>query len=469
MSEQQEKKPNIFLRLLAFLVTLALILGALALVVYRDRLNLDAVKRWLSFRKVETGDTGEAAPFTHAGGDKLSVEYLEDGVVMTSTSGVHYYSFSGEPYAEEVVTMENPVLCAGSRAAVAYDVGGQSLFVLRGESETMDLSLDSGELLSARVNDSGYLAVTAQQSGYKGAVTLYNAGGEKVIQINLSSTFLVDAAPSPDGRMVAAVAMDSDGGSFRSRVLFYQVNQKEPSLEVSLGGSSVLDMRYTDSGLWVLGESSLMIVSPKDGSVQTYSFGRSYLKGCDLSGDGFALVLLDLMLPGLTGEEFIAKVRQHGTMPIIVLSAKAGVEDRVKVLRLGADDFIPKPFDNQEVLARVEAQLRRVKKFSAPPEKKQRFVCGDLCLDREEFTVTAEGNPVTLTAREFEILALLMEYPKRVFTREQIYQHVWGEDYFGDDNTVNVHISNLRSKLGKVSKQEFIKTVWGIGFKMADC
>lgn len=184
--------------------------------------------------------------------------------------------------------------------------------------------------------------------------------------------------------------------------------------------------------------------------------------------EGFDLVLLDLMLPGLTGEEFIAQVRRNGTMPIIVLSAKAGVEDRVKVLRLGADDFIPKPFDNQEVLARVEAQLRRVKKFSAPPEKKQRFVWGDLCLDREEFTVTAEGKPVTLTAREFEILALLMEYPKRVFTREQIYQHVWGEDYFGDDNTVNVHISNLRSKLGKVSKQEYIKTVWGIGFKMAD-
>ena len=184
--------------------------------------------------------------------------------------------------------------------------------------------------------------------------------------------------------------------------------------------------------------------------------------------EGFDLVLLDLMLPGLTGEEFIARVRQHGTMPIIVLSAKAGVEDRVKVLRLGAADFIPKPFDNQEVLARVEAQLRRVRKFSAPAEKKQRFVCGDLCLDREEFTVTAAGNPVTLTAREFEILALLMEYPKRVFTREQIYQHVWGEDYFGDDNTVNVHISNLRSKLGKASKQEYIKTVWGIGFKMAD-
>ena len=169
----------------------------------------------------------------------------------------------------------------------------------------------------------------------------------------------------------------------------------------------------------------------------------------------FDLVLLDLMLPGLTGEEFITRIRRGRTMPIIVLSAKAGLEDKVNVLRLGADDFIPKPFDNLEVLARVEAQLRRVQKFSAPPERRQ-FVCGDLVLDREEFSVTAGGEPVVLTAREFEILALLMEYPKRVFTREQIYQHVWGEEYFGDDNTVNVHISNLRAKLGRV------------GFKMAE-
>ena len=181
----------------------------------------------------------------------------------------------------------------------------------------------------------------------------------------------------------------------------------------------------------------------------------------------YDLVLLDLMLPGLTGEEFIAEMRQKKTMPIIVLSAKAGLEDRVNVLRLGADDFIPKPFDNAEVLARVEAQLRRVQRFSAPPERRQ-FVCGDLVLDREEFSVTAGGEPVVLTAREFEILALLMEYPKRVFTREQIYQHVWGEEYFGDDNTVNVHVSNLRSKLGRVSDREYIKTVWGIGFKMAE-
>ena len=179
----------------------------------------------------------------------------------------------------------------------------------------------------------------------------------------------------------------------------------------------------------------------------------------------YDLVLLDLMLPGITGEEFIARMRKKRTMPIIVLSAKAGLESRVNVLRLGADDFIPKPFDNDEVLARVEAQLRRYKQFSAPGGG-QVLRCGDLELDREAIRVTAGGKEVALTAREFEILSLLMSYPRKVFTREQLYESAWGGEYMGDDNTVNVHISNLRSKLSKVSDREYIKTVWGIGFKM---
>ena len=181
----------------------------------------------------------------------------------------------------------------------------------------------------------------------------------------------------------------------------------------------------------------------------------------------YDLVLLDLMLPGLTGEELIAQLRQRKTMPIIVLSAKTGLEDRVNVLRLGADDFIPKPFDNAEVLARVEAQLRRYKQFSGP-EGGRVLTHGDLVLDKDSVTVTAAGKPVPLTAREFHILTLLMEHPKKVFTREQLYQQVWEGAYMGDDNTVNVHISNLRSKLAKASPTEYIKTVWGIGFKMSD-
>lgn len=180
----------------------------------------------------------------------------------------------------------------------------------------------------------------------------------------------------------------------------------------------------------------------------------------------YDLVLLDLMLPGLTGEEFITRIRGRRTMPIIVLSAKVAVEDRVNVLKLGADDFIPKPFDNNEVLARVEAQLRRARQFSVPGEEKRALRLADLELDRDAVSVTAGGRPVTLTAREFEILALLLSNPNKVFTRAQIYERVWGEEFFGDENTVNVHVSNLRSKLSKVSEKEYIKTVWGIGFKM---
>ncbi|WP_186564978.1 response regulator transcription factor [Lawsonibacter celer] len=181
----------------------------------------------------------------------------------------------------------------------------------------------------------------------------------------------------------------------------------------------------------------------------------------------YDLVLLDLMLPGLTGEEFIARVRKRRTMPILVLSAKAGLEDRVNVLRLGADDFIPKPFDNAEVLARVEAQLRRYKQFSSA-DGNTVLTHGDLKLDREGVSVTIGDEPVALTAREFEILKLLMEHPKKVFTRAQLYEQVWGGEYFGDDNTVNVHISNLRAKLAKLSPAEYIKTVWGIGFKLSE-
>lgn len=182
----------------------------------------------------------------------------------------------------------------------------------------------------------------------------------------------------------------------------------------------------------------------------------------------YDLVLLDLMLPGLTGEEFIAQIRRDKTMPILVLSAKVAVDDRVNALKLGADDFIPKPFDNSEVLARVEAQLRRYRRFSQAAGGTE-LACGGLTLSREDHTVTLDGGEVALTAREFAILALLMEHPKRAFSRAQIYESVWGEEFMGDDNTVNVHVSNLRAKLSKAAPgREWIKTVWGIGFKMAE-
>lgn len=286
------KKPNIFFRLFALVVTAALVLGALALVVYRDTYNVGTLKRWLAYRDMPTSETGEAAPFTHAGGDKLSTAYLDSGVVTVSAAGAHYYGLDGEHLAEEVLSMENPVLSASRTAAVAYDAGNQSLFLFRSGTETFKLTLTgSNNLLSARVNDSGWLAVTAQQSGFKGAVTVYNSRGTEVITVGLSSVFAVDAAVSPDGQSVAVITMGQENGNFFSRLLLYPLDQTEPSAQVELGALTVLDLDYEEDLLWVLGEDRLLTVSTDGTTVNSYFLTPNYLKGCSLKGDGFALLL----------------------------------------------------------------------------------------------------------------------------------------------------------------------------------
>lgn len=299
--DTQSKKPNIFFRLAALAITAALVIGALALVVYRDRLNLDSLQRWLAYRSVQTDGTGQTAlPFTYAGGESVSVAYLNDGILFSSASGAHYYSPAGELYAEEVLSMEHPILSASGRCGVVYDAGGQSLFLFQQAQEAFSLSLDGdADLLSARVNDSGWLTVTAQQSGYKGAVTVYDGHHEKVIEIRLSSTFVVDAALSPDCKTVAIVTINQQGGSFSSQVSFYPVNQTTPTATIDLGTTMVLDLDFETDFLWVLGEDSLQIIQNSDHTIRSYNFGSQYLKGCNLNGNGFAMLLLGRYRTGI--------------------------------------------------------------------------------------------------------------------------------------------------------------------------
>ncbi|MCI9310047.1 MAG: hypothetical protein HFF51_02870 [Lawsonibacter sp.] len=289
------KKPNPLLRLLALLATAALLLGAMILVIYRDTINMNTFKHWLDYQRMDTGATGESAPFSHAGGDKLSIAYLNSGVVTASAAGAHYYGLDGQQLAEEVRSLENPVLTASRSTAVVYDAGNQSLFAFRDGEKNFSLSLEGGaDLLSARPNDGGWLAVTAQQSGYKGAVTVYDRRGEPVIQISLSSTFAVDAAISPDGRTVAVVTIGQENGAFFSRLLLYSVDKTEPFAQLDLGGMTVLDMDFDLGVVWLVGEDRLLTVSltPEGETVQTCFFSPSYLKGCSLGGDGFAFLLM---------------------------------------------------------------------------------------------------------------------------------------------------------------------------------
>lgn len=179
------------------------------------------------------------------------------------------------------------------------------------------------------------------------------------------------------------------------------------------------------------------------------------------------LILLDLMLPGLTGEDIVREIRQEDIMPIIIISARLDIETKVELLSLGADDFVEKPFDLNEVLARVEAQIRRYLKFSNLSERSDNIQYKNLILNDDERQVLVNNKQLRLTVKEYEILKLFLKYPKKVFTKSNIYQSIWGDDAFMDDNTLNVHISNLRTKIGKYDEEEeYIETVWGIGFKL---
>lgn len=181
-------------------------------------------------------------------------------------------------------------------------------------------------------------------------------------------------------------------------------------------------------------------------------------------------MILDLMLPGLSGEELLARVKkEYPQVAVIVSSAKDGTKTRIDLLRAGADDYIVKPFDTEELLARLEAVLRRSTFYRGEraDRKKTKLTYRDLVMEPSEFQVSVAGQELKLTRREFLILQLLMENPGKVFTKSNIYQSVWNEEFLGEDNAVNVHISNIRQKIAKIKGEEtYIETVWGIGFKM---
>lgn len=180
----------------------------------------------------------------------------------------------------------------------------------------------------------------------------------------------------------------------------------------------------------------------------------------------FDLILLDLMLPGIPGEELVTLFSQK--IPVIVLSAKSELNSKVNLLSAGADDYLCKPFELPELLVRIQVQLRRrdnAKTDCVPEGNLCRYREWTLNPDTQELTVS--GKNVPLTKHEFLILELLIRNPKRVFSKQRIYEYAWGETYLAEDKTLNVHISNIRAKLKESGTDSYIQTVWGMGFKLS--
>lgn len=183
-----------------------------------------------------------------------------------------------------------------------------------------------------------------------------------------------------------------------------------------------------------------------------------------LERENYALAVMDLMLPGLSGEDLLPKLKEKQSIPVIVVSAKDGLDSKINLLTSGAEDYITKPFEIQELVARVGVQIRR---FAGSEETPKLLQYKDLVLNQASFTASANGEEIVLTKQEFKILKLLLSYPNKVFSKQDIYDYAWNDIYIGEDKTINVHISNIRKKLKVVSSEEYIETVWGIGFRLA--
>lgn len=194
--------------------------------------------------------------------------------------------------------------------------------------------------------------------------------------------------------------------------------------------------------------------------VSAYSGTEGILR---IEKETYQMVILDLMLPGMDGQQVLKNIREKSNVPVIVLSAKDELDTKVDLLMSGASDYMTKPFELKELEARVLVQLR-----NAAGKNEVFLEYRDLRIDREGKKVILCGKPLSLTAQEYRILELLLKHPQKVFTKNEIYEYAWEEYYMGEDKTINVHISNIRQKMKKITQEEYIETVWGMGFKLAE-
>lgn len=201
----------------------------------------------------------------------------------------------------------------------------------------------------------------------------------------------------------------------------------------------------------------------QDSGYETVSVWNGLDGITQLQKQHFDMILLDLMLPYKSGDEVLKEIRKNCDIPVIVISAKDLVGTKIDLLTLGADDYITKPFDLGEVTARVVSNLRRCHM----QEHKKQLSYKELTLDTETKTLTINGAELELTAKEYGIMERLLQSPNKVFSKANLYETIWGDEYLSDENVIKTHISNLRTKMKSHSETEYIETVWGLGYRLA--
>lgn len=305
--EQQVKKRThsrlfrLLGRVAALLVTAALALGAIYLVSHRDSVNVDSLRRLISYRSSASEEGGLASQFSYSGDAANSFALLNGGVLTCSVNQLQLLDKTGEKVIEQTVQMAQPILCAEGSYAVAYDAGGTELYLIHGQEVTHTYSPAKGQgLLSARVNADGWLTVVEQATGYKASVTVYDPEFQPVVTENISSTFVTDAILSPDEDLLALVTLGEDTTGFDCVVIFYNVSDGQERYRCVLGNDVVLDLDWEKDALWVAGEYGAYCI--QDGVLSANCLDKTrFLQHFSLGGKGFAALFFSKYQGGSTG------------------------------------------------------------------------------------------------------------------------------------------------------------------------
>ena len=307
-STSQPKKPKFIVRVLLFLLALAVVLGAVAVVVFRDRLSLDNLKRWIHYRSLVLNDSGQADSFLYDGSLEDTFAVLDEDLLVCSTTSISLYSGSGTQYVDLTVSMENPVVTTNGSLAAVYDAGGSSLYVL-GQREVIWSTTNLSSILSAHLNQNGQLTVVSQSSGYKGSVTVYSSNYEKLMSVNLSTAYVMDAALSDDGKTLSILNVGQKDGVFTSSLALYTMNTGDsgdfqPNLTCDLGSSVVLETRHTLSQVWSISDRELSI-NDHQGNTTSVDWNDMHLKRYSLAGTDYAVALLAKYRAGSQGQLWV--------------------------------------------------------------------------------------------------------------------------------------------------------------------
>lgn len=291
----KKRRPHLLVRLIAFVVTVALAVGAVFLVVNRDKLNFDALRRWFTYRTLAKSDTGVGESFPYQGSQSLTLTACGGDLLSVSQTGIRIYSPGGVAYVEDTVTLAHPVCQVNKDTAVVYDAGGTFLAVYRDRAQVFLLKGDA-TILSARLGVNGSLSVVTRSSGYKGVVTVYNSGFSRLLELSLSSSFVLDAVASPDGRSVLVVTAGERDHLFHSTLAQYTIagldpENPTPSAVWSLGNRLPLELVWDAGGIRVMAEYAALAA---DGDLQetgVVDWSDRYLKRYSLGCSNAFVVL----------------------------------------------------------------------------------------------------------------------------------------------------------------------------------